>query len=344
MPGHNIIAVGGSAGALDALRDVVAALPADLPAALFVTTHLTPYAPSYLPEILSRAGPLPVRHPEDREPFRAGTIYLAPPDHHLLVGPDAVRVIRGPRENNARPAIDPMLRTAAVSHGPRVIGVVLTGLLDDGTVGLAAVKARGGVTVVQDPKDAAYPDMPASAMEHVAVDHCLPLAAIGPTLNRLARQPAAEPDGGTVPNALQWEAAVAEWDLERLQSPDRPGRPSAFTCPDCKGDLWEIDEGGPIRFRCRTGHAWSPLNLTAGQADAVDAALNEAFRALLEQQHLEGRLSERAEKTGTVKGAAYHRRLARDAEQSAAVILGLLTRLRSAGPNDVPAAARPEGE
>jgi two-component system chemotaxis response regulator CheB len=330
MHGHDILALGGSAGGYECLRQVAAHLPADLPASLFVVQHTQPYTHSYLPEILSRVGPLPARHPEDREPIKPGVIYVAPPDYHLLVGPGFVRLVQGPRENLSRPALDPLFRTAAVSYGPRVVGVVLSGLLDDGTAGLAAVKARGGVAVVQEPLDASYPDMPASALRHVAVDYRLPLSQIAPALVRLVHEPVAEKEGGTVvPEELNWEAAAASWDMEALQSPERPGVPSPFTCPDCNGSLWEIETDGPLRFRCRTGHAWSPLSLLAGQAGSVEAALNEAFRTLKEKEHLELRLARRSRETRSDAGAAYHERQAGEAKHAAAVLHGLLLHLRS---------------
>jgi two-component system chemotaxis response regulator CheB len=339
MHGHDILALGGSAGSYECLRQMVATLPADLPASLFVVQHAQPYTRSYLPEILSRAGPLPARHPEDREPIQPGVIYVAPPDYHLLVGPGFVRLVQGPRENLARPAVDPLFRTAAVSYGPRVVGVVLSGYLDDGTAGLAAVKARGGVAVVQDPLDAAYPDMPASALRYVAVDYRLPLSQIAPTLVRLVHEPVVEKEGEvTVSGELNWESAAARWDLQALQSPERPGVPSSFTCPDCKGSLWEIDSGGPLRFRCRTGHAWSPLSLLAGQAGSVEAALNEAFRTLKEKEHLELRLARRSRETRSDAGAAYHERQAGEAKRAATVLHGLLMHLRS-----VDGEVQPEG-
>jgi two-component system chemotaxis response regulator CheB len=338
MPGHDIIAVGGSAGAFEALRDLLGGLPANLPASLFVVTHLQPYSRSNLPAILSRFGPLPARHPEDREPIRPGTVYVAPPDRHLLVGPEVVRVVEGPRENNARPAIDPLFRTAALAYGPRVVGVVLSGLLDDGTAGLAAVKARGGTALVQRLDDALHPEMPASALRHVRADRVLPAAEIADELVRLAHEPPAGP-APPAPKELEWEASMAEWGLDALQGANRPGRPSPFTCPHCKGDLWEIENGGPPRFRCRTGHAFSLLTLLASQAEAVEAALNEAFRALKEKEHLEARAARRAREGGNRDGVAYHERQSKDAAGFARVLRDLLVRLREAGKE-----VTPEGE
>src|SRR5690349_180578 len=189
MPGHDIIVTRASAGGVEALRAVVAVLPADLPAAVFVVLHIPAQSPSMMPSILSRAGPLPAAHPTDGEPIRPGHIYVAPPDCHLLIDHERVRGVRGPRENRTRPAVDPLFRTAARAYGPRVVAVVLTGTLDDGTAGLQAVKQRGGLAVVQDPRDAMYAGMPRSALQHTPVDYVVPLSEIGPLISRLVREP-----------------------------------------------------------------------------------------------------------------------------------------------------------
>src|SRR5437870_1151500 len=192
MSGHDIIAIGASAGGVDALVKVVKDLPAHLPAAVFVVLHIPAQSPSMLPDILNRAGPLRAVHPEDNTEIKHGHIYIAPPDHHLLLDKDHIHIARGPKENRHRPAVDPLFRSAALAYGPRVVGIVLTGVLDDGTAGLRAVKRYSGIAIVQDPDEAIYPGMPLSAIEHVQVDHILPLAAIGPLLVRLASEPRSE--------------------------------------------------------------------------------------------------------------------------------------------------------
>src|SRR5579864_7798260 len=186
MPGHDIIVIGASAGGVEALVKLVGQLPGDLPAAVFVVLHIPAESPSLLPGILERSGPLPASQPGDNEAIRSGHIYVASPDYHLLIEQGRVRQMRGPKENRHRPAIDPLFRSAALTYGPRVVGVILTGALDDGTAGLLAVKRRGGVAIVQDPDEALYPSMPLSALENVEVDYTLPLASIGPQLEQLA--------------------------------------------------------------------------------------------------------------------------------------------------------------
>jgi len=189
-----MIAIGASAGGVEALITVMRALPRNIPAAVFVVLHIPAQSPSLLPEILNRAGTLPTEHPENGAQVSYGHAYIAPPDHHLTVEQGHIRIVRGPKENRHRPAIDPLFRSLAYTYGPRTVGVVLTGSLDDGTAGLLAIKQRGGIAVVQDPDEALYPSMPLSALEHVAVDYTLPLSEIGPLLIRLAHETAQSED------------------------------------------------------------------------------------------------------------------------------------------------------
>jgi two-component system chemotaxis response regulator CheB len=195
---HDIVVIGGSLGSIESLRELMTGFPNGISAAIFVTIHLLPDANSRLPELLSMWSHLPAKHPRDREEIVPGQIYVAPPDHHLLVGQGFCRVVKGPKENNTRPAIDPLFRTAAVSYGPRVVAVLLSGMLDDGTSGAAAVRARGGLVVVQDPADALCPDMPANAIRAAEVDYTRPVSEIAPLLvklSRLRRESASTPLG-----------------------------------------------------------------------------------------------------------------------------------------------------
>ena len=182
---YDLITVGASAGGVEALSTLVAGLPKDLAATLFVVLHTGAHGPSLMAEILNRAGPLPASYPQDGQAFERGQIYLAPPDRHLLLEASTMRVVRGPRENWPRPAIDPLFRSAALQHGTRVVGVVLSGYQSDGAVGLRTIKERGGITVVQDPGDASASEMPTNALRLVEPDHCLPLGEMAALLARL---------------------------------------------------------------------------------------------------------------------------------------------------------------
>ncbi|MBV9850942.1 MAG: chemotaxis protein CheB [Armatimonadetes bacterium] len=317
--GHDIIVIGASAGGVEALAALAQGLPADLPAAVFVVLHVPAFAPSVLPAILSRKGPMPARHPSDGESIRPGHIYVAPPDHHLLVEAGRVGLSRGPTENGHRPAVDVLFRTAARAYGPRVIGVVLSGALDDGTAGLQAVKMRGGLAVVQDPEEALFSSMPRSALENVAVDQILTLAALGPALADLARTPAPAESEYPMPDRIQTESEIAEMDMAAIES-RRDGTPSEFTCPDCHGSLWEVQEGELVRYRCRVGHAYSPDSLLASQVEGLEAALWIALRALEESAAMARRMGERAGQRGHVLLAVRFGQQAEDAHQRAAII------------------------
>jgi two-component system chemotaxis response regulator CheB len=212
MLGHDIIVIGASAGGVEALSQLVAGLPQNLPAAIFVVIHISPHGKSVLPNILSRKGKLPASHAIDGEAIAQRHIYIAPPDYHLLVKPGYIRLVNGPKENNSRPAVDPLFRTAAKAYGRRVVGVILSGTLDDGTAGLIDVKQSGGVAVVQDPKDAVYSGMPSSAIENVEVDYILPASSIPPVLESLAREPAIEEGAKTMPDESEIEPDVVELD------------------------------------------------------------------------------------------------------------------------------------
>jgi two-component system chemotaxis response regulator CheB len=301
---RDIIVVGASVGGVEAVSRILADLPADLPAAVLVVIHTAPHARSLLAQILGRAGKLPARspRPDGGEPIRPGQVYVAPPDHHMLLDGERVKIVRGPTENHTRPAIDPLFRSAALHHGPSVIGVILTGFLDDGSAGLVAVKARGGLAVVQDPADAREPSMPRNALENVDADHVLPLAMIGPTLARLAgeRIEREDPDPSAL---LQYETGTAASEAEMIHSEaiETVGRPSMFSCPECSGVLYEVAKEKPLRFRCRTGHAYSAHTLMADQTSSVESALYAAMRALEESASLARRMAARTRNPHTAR-------------------------------------------
>lgn len=302
MPGHDIIVMGASAGGVEVLKEIVSNLPQGFPAAVFIVLHVPSDGSSVLPRILTRRGPLPAFHPEDNAQIQNGHIYIAPPDSHLLIKRGHIRLAHGPKENGFRPAIDPLFRTAAVAYGSRVIGVVLSGTLDDGTAGLASVKERGGLAVVHDPDDALYSGMPLSAIENVAVDYVAPASDLASILMHLVNEPAQE--GESMSNDMEMEADIAELDEAAMKDEKRPGTPSRFTCPECSGVLWELDEDDLLRFRCRVGHAYSAESLLSGQFNGVEAALWAALRALDENISLSKQLAARLRKRGHERSAA----------------------------------------
>jgi two-component system, chemotaxis family, protein-glutamate methylesterase/glutaminase len=277
---------------------IVGELPVRLPAAIFVVLHIPAQSPSALPAILSRAGSLPAVHPTDNAEIEHGHIYVAPPDHHLLLEQGRIRLIRGPKENRHRPAVDPLFRSAARSYGPRVIGVILTGSLNDGTAGLLGVKRRGGIAVVQDPTDALYSSMPQSAIEYVAVDYIVPLSEIASLLKRLVDEQAADEAAYLVPKDMINEVEMAAMNKDILNEREHIGTPSVFSCPECGGVLWEIQDGTLLRFRCRVGHAYTIETMLAQQDEAIEEALWVALKTLEENASLTHRMLQHAHQRG----------------------------------------------
>ena len=276
-----IVVIGVSAGGIEALRELVAGLPADFSAPIAIVLHTSPQAPGILHDILSRSGPLRAISPQAATPLRAGAIYVAPPDFHLLVAPGRVHIAKGPRENRFRPAIDPLFRSAAQVYGPNAIGVILTGNLDDGSAGLWAIKQLGGIAIVQDPDDAMFPEMPQSALNYVEADYVVPLRDIAPLLARLAAQPAQ--DGAfPVPEPMEVEVKIANQEDPIRAGVKELGEPSSFACPECHGVLDQLTEGSRIRFRCHTGHAYSAESLLAEIREQIEVQLWNAIRAMQE--------------------------------------------------------------
>ena len=300
MARRDLVVIGASAGGIEALQQLLSALPNSLDAAVLIVLHTSRHAGSLLPEILQRASRLEAVHPGDHTPIEKGKIYIAPPDYHMLVEDGHLRVIQGPRENLHRPAIDPLFRSAATSYGPRVVGIILTGLLDDGTSGLMVVRAAGGAAIVQDPQTALFASMPRSALAQVPDARVLSLDQMPEALLALTQEeiPADLTGNGKASKALQdkafEETKISEMDMSEIENDERPDRPSAFACPDCGGVLWEIEENGFLRFRCRVGHAYTARNLGAEQRHAVEAALWSALRALEESASMFRRMAERS--------------------------------------------------
>lgn len=279
--------IGASAGGVEALRTLVSALPTDLPAALFIVLHVGSHK-SELPWLLDHLNGMPVTHANDGELFEAGHIYVAPPDHHLVIEPGRISLTKGPRENWARPAIDPLFRSAASVYGANTIGVILTGALNDGTAGLYEVGQAGGVTIVQDPAEAINPSMPRSALAYVDVDHCLPLAGIAELLTKLTRSRASD-------------AALAPFDMaqEQPQEDEMAAEftkhvPVAVTCPDCGGALRRRELGALTQFACHIGHIYTAEVMLAAQFLTLERRIEAAMRSLGERAELCRQMAEKA--------------------------------------------------
>lgn len=290
MHGHDIIVIGTSAGGLEPLMLIARGLPANLPAAVFIVQHLPSNGQTLMPEILGNVSGLTVVLATDRMPITHGTIYVARPDHHLIVNEAHIHLVRGPRENGFRPAIDVLFRTAARAYGRRVVGVVLTGLLDDGTAGLLAIKRRGGVALVQDPQEAGFPSMPETAIRYVDVDAVIATAAIPETLTRLAHQPVDEEGGAPVSDELEKESEISKMNPHAIQHGTDYAINVPLSCPDCGGVMAEFYDGSLLRFRCQTGHVYSRDSYFTCQGEMLDHSLWAAFNSLAERAELARRL------------------------------------------------------
>jgi two-component system, chemotaxis family, protein-glutamate methylesterase/glutaminase len=296
MANRDIIVIGGSAGATAPLKEILARLPSDLPAAVFIVLHIPAQGIGILATVASAAGKLPVRQADSGMAIENGHIYLAAPDHHLLISQSGIMLGRGPRENLVRPAIDPLFRSAALHYGPRVIGVVLSGLLADGAAGLNAIKRCGGVALVQDPKDAIADEMPLRALEATTVDLCVPGARIGDVLADLVRE-----TPGTIlptPPEIRLEVEIAAGDRIGSDTLAPLAAPAALTCPSCGGVLSEVKGGQPLRFRCQVGHAYTADALAKEQEGRVDEALRVALRIIEERAELVQRMAEDGRHSG----------------------------------------------
>lgn len=336
MEVHDIFVIGASAGGVEALSRLVQTLPSDFPGAIFIVLHVPSHGTSALPGILTRASKLPAVHAKHGQPIEAHKIFIAPPDFHLLLKDGHMHLVRGPQENGYRPAIDPLFRSAARVFGQRVVGVVLSGVLDDGTAGLMAVKMRGGVAVVQDPTDALYSGMPRSALEQVEIDHVLPAEQMGALFMALVNEPTAMQEE-TVSEQMKIETDLTEMDRALLDSEHRAGKPATLACPTCGGTLWEVDEGDLIRFRCRVGHGFSPQSLLAEQTDALEDAFWAALRALEESASLAKRMAERAGQRGQLRSSEHFLERSEAAKARANLIRAVLLNGATPSPEVKPA-------
>lgn len=296
MRNRDIIVIGGSAGATAPLKQILSRLPADLPAAVFVVLHIPAQGIGILSTLAGSAGPLPVRQAEAGMKIEPGRIYLGAPDHHLLLAEDRIFLGRGPRENMVRPAIDALFRSAALYHGPRVVGVLLSGLLSDGAAGLNAIKRCGGMTIVQDPADAKSDEMPRRAMEATTVDLCVPGATMGDVLSELAKEQPG--DALPIPPEIRLEVEIAAGERIGSDNLVSMAEPVALTCPSCGGVMSEMTEARPMRFRCQVGHAFTADALAKEQEGRVDEALRVALRIIEERAELVQRMASDGRRSG----------------------------------------------
>jgi two-component system chemotaxis response regulator CheB len=293
MGKRDIVVIGTSAGGVEALQELVQHLPADYPGTIFVVMHIGPG--SILPEILSRAGKIQALPAAHNAPYQRNRIYVAPPNRHLVIYDGVMQLDAGARENGSRPSVDPLFRSAARTHRGRVVGVILTGSLDDGSAGLFAVKARGGVAVVQDPAEAAAPEMPLNAMRNVQPDYCIRVAEIAPLLVKLARQGV---DNGNTPIDMSPQLEQFVDPAPIIQEPPANETQIALVCPECSGALYEQREGEVVKFRCHVGHAFSPATLSEAHKEALERALWTAVRTLNERVTMHRQFLRRDRNTG----------------------------------------------
>ena len=289
---RDVTVIGGSAGTITALKTLLAQLPADYPAAVLIVVHIAPESPSILHQLFRRVCALPVVAAAAEMPIRRGQVVVAPPDQHLICSGDRLLLSHRPRENRHRPSIDVLFRSAAVAHGARVTGVILSGMLDDGAAGLWAIARRGGACVVQDPADADFPDLPSNALEQVPSSRLLSLRQLPSALVQLASEPITLPADGVSPH-LASEVHMATGTPSSIDDLDALGRRSPYSCPECGGALWEVSNPGE-RFRCHVGHAYSMKTLVCDQAERIEAALWAALRGLEENERLSRRLADDA--------------------------------------------------
>lgn len=320
---RDTIVVGASAGGVEALRELVAGLPADLPAAVLVVLHLPAGGASALASVLHRSGPLPAVEAANAQPLRPGTVAVAPPDRHLLVVDGHTVLSRGPTENGHRPAVDALFRSAARARGPRVIGVQLSGSLDDGAAGMVAIAGAHGAVVVQDPQGAIYPGMPESVLRLLTADHVLPVAKIPAVLADLTAADLPDDLGPGISELERVEVDLAlEGDRGMENQLQRFGDSADFSCPDCGGVLIALQNTG--RFRCRVGHAWTQDALLDIQGDKYERALWTAYRLLEEKASLATRMERMAREQGNAGMERRHGMVARESGDAAVVLRELL--------------------
>jgi two-component system, chemotaxis family, protein-glutamate methylesterase/glutaminase len=328
-----LVVIGASAGGLDGLLTIVKELPPSLPATLLIVMHTNSSGTTYLPDILGRVSRLPVKFAADGQKVGHGQILVAPPDFHVLVSRGKLSLTRGPRENGFRPAIDPLFRTASRIYRKRLMGVILSGALDDGSYGMKVIKEHGGITVVQDPEEAPIPSMPLSVLASMQVDHVLTASEIAKIIDQFATRERTT-KAGVMKDRKEPEPQNRNSVTQVEEMKDTFGPPSALTCPDCGGALWEVADKGLLRFRCHVGHQFTGDALDTAQHDAVEGALWTAVRALEEQAAMKHRMAERALGAGLAMVREGFLASAKDSHRQAEAIRGLLFSRKTTDPSD----------
>jgi two-component system chemotaxis response regulator CheB len=311
MSKPRIVVIGTSAGGLEILNKLVEQLPEDFPASVFIVMHMaTTSSADFVAKRLQKHTKLKCKAAENKELIQPGVIYVAPADHHLLISGNYIIVTQGPRENQFRPAIDPLFRSAAASYGSLVIGIILTGMLNDGTVGMDAIKRSGGIAIVQDPDEAEFPEMPLSVLSNIKVDYSAPVAEMGALLIKLIAQPIVDKNG--IPEDIKLEAKIAERVMGSTEEVEKLGKKVAYTCPDCGGNLWEMTHGSVLRYRCHLGHAFSAKSLLKDMNEAMEETLWIALRMMEERKNLLTTMLDREESSAPTSWASGQRERVED--------------------------------
>jgi two-component system chemotaxis response regulator CheB len=326
----NIIVIGASAGGIEAIGKITNFLPEDFSASIFIVIHTGKDSPGWLDTILEARSTLPVKYVKARELIRPGQIYLPLVDHHLILDYDnIVCITRGPKENRFRPAIDPLFRSAAQVYQSRVIGVILTGGLDDGTAGLQTIKQLGGTSIVQDPTEAENPSMPQSALKHVQVDHCIPSHEIAPMLIKLTQQYAKDMKELPLADEITTEVKIASEHAPLSAGILKLGKPSIYTCPECHGTLLEIPSDQLVRYRCHTGHAYTAESLIEDIDETLENNLWSSIRVVDEQMLLLRQMGEDAHQNGDHAAAEQLFDKARSADRRAKTLREVVLNLKN---------------
>jgi two-component system chemotaxis response regulator CheB len=338
MRQRDIIVIGASAGGVQALMRVVSALPVNLSASIFVVVHTSPDAPGVLDKVLNRLDGQRARYARNGMKIERDTIYIAPPDRHMMVEESAIRITRGPKQNRNRPSIDALFQSAAAAFRERVIGVVLTGYLGDGSAGLATIKKAGGVTVVQDPEDAQVSEMPIQALQRTDPDYCAPLDHIPRILESLVQGTAETVGGVMASNRRLVRGASTRSKHSQHKNGARSQKNSGLTsgqkkeltgltCPECHGTIWEVrdeDHKHNVQFKCPVGHKYGPQSMIEAHSDTLERAMWAALRCLKENITLHKRLVEYSRNLGRDKAADIYGRQLREKEMHAQVLHALL--------------------